>query len=140
MLSELALRSKSHWGYDDDFLEACRAELTVTPEDLNRLTVRVAESDGGVVAGFYAIGGGDDLQTDVWFFFVDLRFIGRGVGRQLFDDLVRTARELGISALRIDSDPGAALFYERLGAVRVGDAPSNSIPGRTLPRYELRLQ
>ncbi len=140
MLSDLALRSKGHWGYDDEFLDACRAELTVTPEDLNRLTVRVAESDGGEVAGFYAIGGGNEIHSEVCFFFVDLAFIGRGVGRQLFDDLVRTAREHGIPALRIDSDPGAAPFYARMGAVRVGDAPSNSIPGRTLPRYELRLQ
>lgn len=34
-LSRLAIRSKSHWGYDDAFLEACRAELTVVPEDLD---------------------------------------------------------------------------------------------------------
>ncbi|MEE8490728.1 MAG: hypothetical protein V3S60_03740 [Acidimicrobiia bacterium] len=25
LLSDLALRSKGFWGYDDDFLEACRA-------------------------------------------------------------------------------------------------------------------
>lgn len=139
MLSELALRSKSYWGYDDDFLEGCRAELTVAPEDVSRLTVRVAEADDGRAAGFYAIGGGTGRTTDVWFFFVDLPFIGSGVGRQLFDDLVRAARSLGISSLRIDADPGAGPFYERMGAARVGEARSNSIPGRTLPRYELRL-
>jgi hypothetical protein len=26
-LTALALRSKAHWGYDDAFMEACRAEL-----------------------------------------------------------------------------------------------------------------
>ena len=30
-LSDLALRSKAHWGYDAAFMAACRAELTVTP-------------------------------------------------------------------------------------------------------------
>jgi hypothetical protein len=33
LLSELALRSKGCWGYDAEFLEACRAELTLVPED-----------------------------------------------------------------------------------------------------------
>jgi hypothetical protein len=32
LLTELALRSKSYWGYDPEFLEACRAELTIEPE------------------------------------------------------------------------------------------------------------
>ena len=27
-MSSLALRSKSHWGYSAEFLQACRAELT----------------------------------------------------------------------------------------------------------------
>lgn len=102
------------------------------------MTIRVAETRDGAIAGFYAIGS-DDLLSEVWFFFVDLPFIGTGVGRELFDDLVRTARSQGISTLRIDADPGAASFYERMGAVRVGESPSNSIAGRTLPRLELRL-
>lgn len=109
------------------------------PDDLSRLTVRVAETDDGRVAGFYAIGGGEGCASEVWYFFVDLPFIGRGVGRQLFADLVPTAHSLGISSLRIEADPGAAPFYEHMGAVRVGEAPSNSIPGRMLPRYELGL-
>ena len=31
-LSGLALRSKGYWGYDAAFLDACRAELTLTPD------------------------------------------------------------------------------------------------------------
>ena len=33
ILSDLALRSKSYWGYDADFLEACRDELGLQAED-----------------------------------------------------------------------------------------------------------
>lgn len=32
ILSVLALRSKTVWGYDDDFVQACREKLTITPE------------------------------------------------------------------------------------------------------------
>ena len=35
-LSELAFLSKAYWGYDEDFMAACRAELTVTPADIAR--------------------------------------------------------------------------------------------------------
>jgi hypothetical protein len=56
LLSDLALRSKSYWGYDQAFLDACRPELTLTPEQVERQRVTVAERDGRVV-GFYALAG-----------------------------------------------------------------------------------
>jgi hypothetical protein len=36
-------------------------------------------------------------------------------------------------------DPNAAGFYERNGAVRIGEAPSDAVAGRLLPLYEVRL-
>nr|WP_211354784.1 hypothetical protein [Stackebrandtia albiflava] len=38
-----------------------------------------------------------------------------------------------------DADPGAEPFYRRMGAVRIGEAPSGSVPGRVLPRMTVRL-
>jgi hypothetical protein len=55
-LSALALRSKAHWGSDKDFLEACRAELTYTAEELATHRTVVAEASGAV-AGFYTLDG-----------------------------------------------------------------------------------
>jgi GNAT superfamily N-acetyltransferase len=139
LLSELALRSKGCWGYDAEFLEACRAELTLAPEDLARLTVRVVERTDGHVIAFYALGPLDGSAGEVCFFFVDPPFMGTGIGRRLFEDLLATARSAEIRSLRIEADPGAASFYERMGAARVGETPSSSIPGRVLPTYQLTL-
>ena len=47
-LSELCLRSKAVWGYDQAFLEAGRSELTLLPEELRTTLVAVAESESGV--------------------------------------------------------------------------------------------
>ena len=129
-LSELCFHSKAHWGYDDEFMEACREELTVR----DVAGVRVAEVEGRVV-GLYSL----DAEGDVALFFVDSAAIGTGVGRALWDDLVHVARVLGLEALRVDADPNAEGFYARMGAVRVGEVPSASIPGRTLPclRFDL---
>jgi hypothetical protein len=36
LLSDLALRSKRHWGYDDDFMNRCRRQLMVDPDQIAR--------------------------------------------------------------------------------------------------------
>ena len=33
-LSDLCFRSKAVWGYDEEFMEACRGELSFEPRDL----------------------------------------------------------------------------------------------------------
>jgi GNAT superfamily N-acetyltransferase len=128
LLSNLALRSKGHWGYNDSFLAACRHELTIRRGEMAARHVTVAEVDG-VVAGHYTIDGAELGQL-----FVDPAHIGRGVGRALWTHAVDAARELGIDTLSIDSDPFAEGFYLAMGATRVGSVPSGSIPGRELPR------
>ena len=49
MLSALCLRSKAMWGYDNNFMEACRGELTIEPSDLRLTSIAVAEKDGKIV-------------------------------------------------------------------------------------------
>ena len=49
------------------------------------------------------------------------------------------ARRRGAERLTILADPNATGFYERDGAVRIGEAPSDAMPGRLLPLYEVRL-
>jgi GNAT superfamily N-acetyltransferase len=130
-LSDLALRSKAHWGYDEEFLDACREELTVAASDVERLRVTVAD-DAGAIVGFYALDGGPP-ETELCFFFVEPERIGGGIGRMLWRQCRATAAQIGASRIRIESDPYAEGFYLAMGAVRVGEAPSQSIPGRTLP-------
>ncbi len=136
-LSELALRSKAHWGYDDEFLEACRAELTVVRESIVAGDVTVAEV-AEVVAGFSSLADEPPVR-ELEALFVEPAFIGRGVGAALFEAFRVAAIEAGVARLRIDADPNALGFYERQGAVIVGEQPSGSIPGRTLPVLELAL-
>ena len=130
-LSDLALRSKAHWGYDERFLAACRAELTVEPDDAQRLRVTVAD-DSGEIVGFYALGGGPP-EGELSFLFVEPARIGSGVGRMLWQDCLASAARAGLSRIRIESDPFAEGFYVAMGATRVGDVPSQSIPDRNVP-------
>lgn len=140
LLSALALRSKAHWGYDEAFMEACRADLTVTPGDIARQPYFVAEQDGRVV-GFYNLAGEGDEAT-LQNLFVSPEVIGHGLGKRLWRHLEGEARQAGFPFLLIHSDPHAEPFYLRMGARRVGWTSSTVFPGRRLPllRFDLTPQ
>ncbi|MEO0751295.1 MAG: GNAT family N-acetyltransferase [Pseudomonadota bacterium] len=136
-LSDLCLRSKGYWGYDADFMAACVPVLTLATSDLDQDLLAVAETNG-MAAGLAQLSG-QPGNMEIDRLFVDPPFIGTGCGRVLFEWCAKTARGLGETRLRIEADPDAAPFYEKMGAVRIGDAPSEAIPGRNLPLLELDL-
>ncbi|GHI99681.1 GNAT family N-acetyltransferase [Streptomyces olivaceus] len=133
LLTELALRSKAHWGYDAAFLASCREELTLDDAELAGRRTAVAERDGGVV-GFTTLEG-EPPQGVLGMMFVDPDAIGEGVGRLLFAHAVEAAGTLGFTRFTIDADPNAEPFYAAMGGVPVGTVPSGSIPGRSLTQY-----
>jgi len=136
-LSELCLRSKAVWGYDAAFMAACRAELTLKPEDLASSRIAVAARGDGVVgvAQVKLVGRDADLQK----LFVEPAALHGGAGKALFAWAINAARELGAVRMTIEADPDAVPFYRRLGARDIGFAPSGSIAGRMLPKLVLDL-
>ena len=130
-LTDLALRSKAYWGYDAAFIEACRAELTITAARIESEHMAVVEVDGAI-AGFVAVV--DDCLEDL---FVSPDHIGTGIGSLLLREAAAIAREAGQSHLNIEADPNAADWYRSKGAVDIGTVPSGSIPGRRLPHLTL---
>ena len=137
-LTELARASKAHWGYDAAFLAACEAELTITPRDIMDNPTFIGRDEQQIV-GFYLLVAHDVNVIDLDYLYVAPASIGRGWGRRLFDHAHHTATALGYQTLRIVADPNAAAFYERMGAALVGNEPSGSISGRTLPLFAYSL-
>ena len=126
------------WGYDSNFMEACRGELTFESGDLRSTAIAVAETDGKVVgvAQVKVVG----HEAELLKLFVEPTTLRGGVGRSLFVWAIDQASIGGANRLVIEADPDAAPFYRRLGAGDCGFAPSASIAGRMLPRlvWELR--
>jgi GNAT superfamily N-acetyltransferase len=137
MLSELARAAKAFWGYDQAFIESCRAELTFSPEDVARRHLVVAEL-GGLVAGFYTLDGKPPAGElgNMW---VTPSKIGTGLGRVMWHDAMAAAAAAGFEYLDIDAEPNAEGFYRKMGAQRIGETPSASIPGRMLPLMRARV-
>jgi GNAT superfamily N-acetyltransferase len=136
-LTELCLRSKAVWGYDDAFMAACRKELTLTPASIRSSQMQVAEFDGRLAGIAEVKSAGDTAQLEK--LFVEPAMLRTGTGRKLLDWAKATARAAGATALVIEADPDAAEFYRRMGAVDDGLVPSGSIPGRLIPRLNLPL-
>jgi predicted N-acetyltransferase YhbS len=139
-LSELCVRSKAYWGYDEAFMALARVVLQVNPEQIAAGDVWVATGADGEVVGMVALGPSEQVDTlDLDKLFVEPQRIGNGVGRLLIGEAIAEARRRGAKRLTILSDPYAAGFYERNGARPIGQAPSDAIPGRSVPLYEVRL-
>lgn len=91
LLTELALRSKAYWGYDADFLAACRLSLTVTEYAVKYTPVFVDEQDG-TISGFYSLREHSPQQVELDLLFIDPLFIRQGIGERLYAHALQTAR------------------------------------------------
>jgi len=135
-LTDLVRRSKAYWGYDDDFMAACRDELSVSPADIENGEIWVAETNRPV--GLYHLKTGEEAEVEQ--LFIDPESIGSGLGRLLWDHLERRAISTGAQSLATDADPYARTFYEHMGMKLIGESPSGSIPGRFLPHLKKQLR
>src|SRR5215211_4619260 len=94
VLSGLALRSKAHWGYDADFLAACRDDLTLSAKDVATSAVYVCDGLSAPL-GFYRLVLQDDGVAELDALFVEPAAMGQGVGKRLWRHAVATAEKLG---------------------------------------------
>lgn len=139
LLTDLAVRSKAAWGYETAMVDAFRDELTVDPRHFADWHIHVAQL-GDALAGVYALSIQPDGRTgDIEMMFVDPGHLRQGTGRALWRHMMDVAQGLGLTKILIDSDPYAEPFYRAMGALRTGEIPSGSIPGRMLPRLEVDL-
>ncbi len=140
-LSALAFAAKASWGYPDAWMREWAPQLRFSRELFDRCRVVVAEVDeiarGVIAVSCDAVAGTGEIEH-LW---VDPVSQGTGLGRALVDEAMDHARRAGVTSLRIESDPGARSFYERLGARHEGEVPSPilGIP-RTLPVLRLQVR
>lgn len=136
-LTQIAHDAKRHWGYPEHWIKHWESDLTISPDLIAANPVYVSESDGEI-CGFYAlkvVGAMAELEH-IW---VTPRFIGTGIGKELFLDAMDRTTEMNVREVEISADPNAAGFYERMGAKQIGETRSD-IDGqeRKLPRLKIK--
>jgi N-acetylglutamate synthase-like GNAT family acetyltransferase len=139
MLTELAMRSKAHWGYDAQFMADARSDLTVRPEKfLPEFHVYILEVDG-FPAAFCGLARVDKQSVEMDSLFVEPERIGTGIGKLLWKFAVNAASKAGFSEMVLTADPYAEPFYLKMGAVRAGEKESSARPGRMLPLMKFTI-
>jgi cytidylate kinase/N-acetylglutamate synthase-like GNAT family acetyltransferase len=138
-LTELAMRSKAHWGYDAAFMANVRADLEVIPAKfMPGFHVYILET-GNEMIGFYSLRPEDAETVTLEDLFIEPKHIGCGYGKRLWEHSLSVAQSLGFRRVTLISDPYAEPFYARRGAVKIGEIESNALAGRMLPLMEYVL-
>ena len=139
VLSRLAKVAKATWGYSPAQLQVWKADLTVTPAQIEDNDAYVAESGGRIIA-FYILSG-DPPELAIDHFWVEPTRMRRGVGASLLSHALARGSERGAESIAIDADPYAEAFYVARGARRVGmvAAPINGEPDRVRPQLKLKV-
>ena len=137
-LTDIAFAAKRYWNYPENWIQFWSPQLTISPDYILSNETWLAEVDGEAVA-FYALGqDGDCWELD--HFWVRPSSIRQGLGTFLFHHALARCRKHGIKVLKVESDPNAVGFYEKMGARRVGERHME-VDGqpRQLPVLEMML-
>jgi GNAT superfamily N-acetyltransferase len=135
-LEALQMRASLVW---EDYRESLRAHpdaVSIPPEQLDRGYVRVAQRAGRVLGFSVTVPATSEaLELDGLFVEPDLQ--RSGIGRALLEDV--KGRMRADQKLEVTAQPRAKEFYEKLGFVEIGAAPTRFGPAlrmRLLPKAE----
>ena len=138
-LTEITIAAKRYWKYPEKWIHLWLPQLTITAEYISNHEVWMAMAEGAAV-GYYSL---EHLRDELWLgnLWVLPEHMGQGIGRLLFEHTFERCRRLGFSVLKIEADPNAQSFYERMGARKVGEHHSKVFgQPRTLPVMEVAVQ
>ena len=135
-LSGIALAAKKHWDYPEPWFELWSDMLKITPEFISNNNVWVATYNNQAV-GFAAISMNETV-AELEHMWVIPKYMGQGVGKNLMTKVMQYCIHAGMKSLRIESDPNARAFYEKMGARFTGYVESIPKP-RKLPVLVIEL-
>lgn len=118
-------------------MDACCDELTLAREDLLDSELMLAVTAQAIV-GVAQLSQNENV-VELEKLFIEPDWIGRGIGKLLFNWSIGRARYLGAQTMIVTADPYAVPFYEKMGFERIGQEASGSVAGRILPVYQLQL-
>lgn len=139
ILSEIAFRSKSYWGYEQEYMQLAKAKLRITPDNIIDDLVFVLEMSCDIL-GFYELKRCNEKECELVWLFIDPIHIRKGHGKVLLNHAIEKARAENFEFIKIKSDPNAENFYKLFGAINVGKAHSTVNQSMELPILKIILR
>ncbi len=135
-LSAISLAAKKYWGYPESFFDHWNDVLKISPEFIANNNVWVAVHNNEIL-GFSAISIKGTI-AELEHMWVIPEHMKKGIGKRLMKAVIEYCKNAGMSYLRIESDPNACVFYEKMGARLIDYVESRPEP-RKLPVLKLEL-
>lgn len=132
ILTNIAVKSESYWGYDSDYIEKFRIVYVVTEEFINKNPTFIVENDNNII-GFCGLSTENNL-TSLEYFFIEPEYIGQGYGKLLWNHLVKYCKIVDIKEFSMVTSPQAKEFYIKMGAITHGEVESLLKKGRIIPQ------
>ena len=137
-LTELTIRSKSHWNYSKEQIEEWRDDLTVS--EINILEKEVYKlANRNDLIGYYSYFKINDLDVKLENLFIEPKFISQGFGKMLMTDFLQRIQKSKFERVLLDADPNVEKFYEQFGFKVIGKLET-SIRNRFLPIMEMKIK
>jgi GNAT superfamily N-acetyltransferase len=135
-LTRLCVRATIHAGQDEAFIDRVMPVLTITLPQIGSRCVKVAQQESGEIVGVAVVTPTGLVGIAcLHALFVEPGQWKCGIGRALVDAAAARARDFSAGALMIYAFPWARGFYERLGAIRIGEGPFAFSPEIIQPRF-----
>jgi GNAT superfamily N-acetyltransferase len=138
ILTNIAINSEAYWGYDEDYMENFKNAYRISESYISNYPTFLIE-DNEIIVGFYGILMNEG-ETELEYFFIDTKYIGKGYGRLLWDHVIETAKGINIKELKMVTSPEAIGFYTKLGALEIGEIESLVKVGRKIPRLIYKIE
>lgn len=146
-LTDISFTSKRYWDYPETYYIVWKDELTISPEYIEKNKVFAARTEEGLI-GYCSVAhveqdfhaGRVFVHKGYWLehIFILPEHLRKGIGSRLIGFVKGWCRQNGVEVLSIFCDPHACVFYDKLGALCLGEYPS-SIDGRNVLLYELAV-
>jgi len=137
-INQLLRQSKSHWGYDEKFLDQYIKIMGINEAYLEKNTANSIYLHDELI-GFYSFTSQEDGSLELDKFFLHPSYIGQGYGRHLWQACCETAKALGKNEFTIWADFNAEAFYIKLGCIRIGSRESPIRPGVCPPVLKYKI-
>lgn len=137
LLQKLMRSSLSTWNYTEKELDMLARHLEITPEMFDKSIIYVALLNNKI-KGFWCIVLEKEISEAR--FYIDPTVIRTGVGTLLWNKMIADLQNRNIEYFTFLSDVHAQEFYEKKGAIKIGEQPSVIITGKNTPimRYYLK--
>lgn len=135
-LTNVAMRSKRHWGYSKEEMELWNVNLSISEEFINSHTVIKATLEDEIV-GFFAL---EEISptTRIAQYWIDTPYMRKGYGSNMYKYLKEFLKAQNVEKVTLVLDPNGLNFFTNKGA-KVLNKIEHNVKGKFLYIVEVPI-